>query len=233
MALTLTVTGVRAATRAARWSLLVNGLGAAYAANALLIALLSYAVTPSGSPLPIGALGWLADVFFPVCDIGFLGLMVGLLPDVRARGGHRWALTVLVVLTAATMLGEAFVPHVLDSTTVENPIGMPALAGLNPVAQLLVPVMFLCALLLSLVRGLMLARESRRRGAGVAAAAACSGVALLLTFVGQAAVPESNPWAAGAIMLAGCVVASTIACRAAQELAPGPRRTASRDGNRL
>jgi hypothetical protein len=231
MALTLTAVGGRAATRAARWSLLVTGIGAAYAANALLIALLSLAVTPSGSDLPVGVLGWLADVFFPVCDIGFLGLMVGLLPDVRPRSGHRWAMTVLVGLTASAILGEGLVPHVLDSTTVENPFGVQALAGLAPVAQLLVPVMFVYALLLSLVRGLVLARESRRRGDRVGAAAACSAVALLLTFVGQAAVPESNPWAAGAIMLAGCIVASTFACRVARGMAPRPRRTEPRGGD--
>ena len=91
MALVFTAVGRWVGDRASRWSLLSQVVGLASAVNALLIGLLAYTVTPAGHAVPVGAVGWLADVSFPVCDVAFLGLLVGLLPDCRPQGGHRLA----------------------------------------------------------------------------------------------------------------------------------------------
>jgi hypothetical protein len=215
MALVLAVVGARASAAAPRWSLLVRLDGLAYAVNALLIAAVSYAVTPEGHGLPLAGLAWLADVLFPLCDVTFIGLVVGLLPDVRPRGLHRPAVAALLALTGLTMLGEALVPHVLDSTRVANPVGLGSLSGMRTPLEVTLLLMFLSAVLLSVVRGLVLGHRLRRGSRGDAAAARGAGLAVLLTFLGQAAAGESSSWAAGAVMLLGCVATATLASRVA------------------
>ncbi len=218
LAVVLCAVAARCAPRAPRWAGIVRLVGAAYAVNAVLIAVLALAVTPQGAALPVAGVGWLADVFFPVCDVGLLGLVVSLLPDVRPRGRDRAAVVVLLTLTGLTMLVEAFLPHTLDSTRVANPLALPVTASWSGVVQLLVPLMFLYAVLLSVVRGVVLAVASRRRGAGVGWAVGGAGLAVPVTFVGQAAVPESNPWAAGAVVLVGGSLFTLLAAHVAATL---------------
>lgn len=154
MAAVLVLMARRSEREAPRWSALTAAVGAAYAVNALLIALLSYAVTPGGAWLPLTALGWLADVFFLVCDTGFVGLLVGLLPDARPSGARRAAVGLLLGLAAVAMLAEAFVPHVLDSTVVDNPLGLHALAPLSPAVPFLVALVLVAAVVLSVGTGI-------------------------------------------------------------------------------
>ena len=93
------------------------------------------------------------------------------------------------------MLAEALVPHTLDSTTVANPLGLRSLGPLSGVLPALVMMMFAYAVLLSVGTGIRLSVVARRAGVRLGGAAWGAGVVLLLTFLGQAAVPESSVWA--------------------------------------
>jgi DNA-binding CsgD family transcriptional regulator len=73
----LTAVAVRAARYGRRWAGLAALTGVGYALNALLIAALSYGVTPQGSALPTVALAWVEQWLFLVPDIAFSGLVVG------------------------------------------------------------------------------------------------------------------------------------------------------------
>jgi DNA-binding CsgD family transcriptional regulator len=78
-----------------------HGIGAGYAVNALLIAALSYAVTPQGAGLPAAAIAWVEQWFFLVPDVALFGLAVGLLPGDRGLGRVGRAAVGLVVGFAA------------------------------------------------------------------------------------------------------------------------------------
>jgi hypothetical protein len=201
-----------------RWAALATGIGAGYAVNALLIAALSYAVTPQGAARPAAALGWVEQWFFLVPDIALFGLAVGLLPADRVLGRVRRVAVGLVVGFAA-LIGvlRALDLPIVDNTTLPNPFAVKALAPLAGAVEAGIGVAFLLAVLLSIGSAVAVAVRSRREGRGVAVAAVLAVVVLAVTFVLQAV-----DWTVGGIVFAvGPVLAAALCVRVVRAFA-GP-----------
>jgi hypothetical protein len=206
-AITVVFLGAARAIRETRMARVVSLVALGYAVNSLLIALVTYGGTPEGSFIPLKGVALLEDVFFLAPDIGLVGFLVPLLPDARPTGLRRRVLAALAGATGLIALGQLFVPHIVNNTIDQDPLGIPALAPLAGAVGVGVGLLFVVSGLTSLCSGVVTSR--RGHGAGPASA----GATILAIFVAQAAAPESSWWAAGAVMLVGCSVLSVLIVR--------------------
>jgi hypothetical protein len=194
-----------------RWARRTAFTGLAYTVNAALIAGLSYSVTPEGSRyVSTGVVGWIEDWFFLIADLGFVGLLLGALPDGRLRVPAK----LLIGIGVLTGVANAVVPRHIDASRVANPLAIAALKPLSGVAQTMLGVSLLLAVAVSVLRVVQLAVRSRRQGLRVGRYAISAGVVVLLVFVGQAVIPEnSDLFLGGCIMAAGGTLAALLASR--------------------
>ena len=185
-AIAFLVAGIRAARDSRRWAALAAVVGVGYAVNALLIAALSYAVTPQGAALPAATIAWVEQWFFLIPDIGLVGLAVGLLPGHGLGRVRRAAAGLVVGFAALVGVTRAVVLQIADETTLPNPFAIPALAPLTGAVELGVGIAFLLGALLTIGSGIAVAVRSRREGRRVGLVAVLAAVAVVVTFVLQA-----------------------------------------------
>ena len=151
------------------WLRLLAAGGVGYTLNALVIALLMFAVTPQGSFLPVRALAWVEGVLWMPFDVIMIGLLVLLLPGVRPARATRVVVGACAVLVAAGMLLNAFAQPVMENTDhLANPLAIPALAPLGGVGDLACLLAMLVAVLGAIVRhtGLTIRRDPAGRRVG-------------------------------------------------------------------
>jgi hypothetical protein len=180
------VAGIRAARDSRRWAALAAVIGVGYAVNALLVAALSYAVTPQGAALPAAAIAWVEQWFFLVPDIGLVGLAVGLLPGHGLGRVRRASVGLVVGFAALVGIVRAVALPLADDTVLPNPFAIRALAPLTDAVELGVGVAFLLGAVLAIGSGIAVAVRSRREGRRAGLPAVLAAVAVLVTFVLQA-----------------------------------------------
>ena len=170
--------GLAAAVLAARtarrvgdrpWLRLLAVGGVGYTLNALVIALLMYAVTPEGSFLPVRALGWVEGWLWMPFDVIMIGLLYLLLPGTRTAAPTRWTARVAAALVGAGMVLNAVAQPVMENTDhLANPFAVPALAPLGAFGDLACLLAMLVCVLGAIVRhtGLMIRRDAAGRRVG-------------------------------------------------------------------
>ena len=147
--------------------LAVGGVG--YTLNALVIALLMYAVTPQGSFLPVSALGWVEGWLWMPFDVIMTAGLLLLLPGVRLARATRVAAVVVAALTGIGMVLNAVAQPVMENTDhVANPLAIHALAPLGAFGDLGCLLAMLVGVLAAIVRhtGLVIRRDAAGRRVG-------------------------------------------------------------------
>jgi hypothetical protein len=151
------------------WLRLLAAGGVGYTLNALVIALLMYAVTPEGSFLPVRALAWVEGWLWMPFDVIMIGLLLLLLPGVRTSRATRGVAGASGVLVAAGMVLNAVAQPVMENTDhLANPLAIPALAPLGDFGDLACLLAMFVAVLGALVRhvGLTVRRDAAGRRVG-------------------------------------------------------------------
>jgi hypothetical protein len=148
------------------WLRLLAAGGVGYTLNALVIALLMYAVTPEGSFLPVRPLAWIEGWLWMPFDVIMIGLLLTLLPGTRLSRPTRVVAGTAGVLTGLGMVLNAVAQPVMENTDhVANPLAIHALAPLGQFGDLGCLLAMLVAVLGAIVRhvGLMVRRDPAGR----------------------------------------------------------------------
>jgi hypothetical protein len=151
------------------WLRLLAAGGVGYTLNALVIALLMYAVTPEGSFLPVRPLAWIEGWLWMPFDVIMIGLLLTLLPGTRLSRPTRVVAGTAGVLTGLGMVLNAVAQPVMENTDhVANPLAIHALAPLGQFGDLGCLLAMLVAVLGAIVRhvGLMVRRDPAGRRVG-------------------------------------------------------------------
>jgi hypothetical protein len=152
-----------------RWLRLLAAGGVGYTLNALVIALLMYAVTPEGSFLPVRPLAWIEGWLWMPFDVIMIGLLLTLLPGTRLSRPTRVVAGIAGVLTGLGMVLNAVAQPVMENTNhVANPLAIHALAPLGQFGDLGCLLAMLVAVLAAIVRhtGLMIRKDPAGRRVG-------------------------------------------------------------------
>jgi hypothetical protein len=197
------------ASPAARWLGVFALTGVLGAAHALLLATLGYALTQSGSSLPVRGLAWAEDWFFILAD-GLPAVVLLALPLLRRS-------RTLAVTTGllAGVLGLAAVANMVTPRALSTPAGMPnplGVAGLAPLAAVGIlgfSLALVVAMLTAVGRGIAVsfARDRARRPLGRRFLGAA--LVALVFFVAQAALTPDGAGIGAGIVVAVLMVVSS------------------------
>jgi hypothetical protein len=223
MAATAVATGIARRHGDRGWPRLLAAGGVLYALNAVLVAALTYAVTPDGRGWPLAALAWVENWLFMPADVIMFGLLPLCLPGGpagRFRGWRRLAYGLAGLIGAGVLLGAFAAPQLDNTDHVANPLAVPALAPLAPFAILAYLAALFAGVLAAIVRHAVLLGRRDPDGRRVGRLGLPCAVGVLAAFVAQAALtPDGSGLAAnlaaGAVLTVGGLATAAAGSRLA------------------